>query len=252
MSTTTGQGAKNRKTMLEAIYGRFAESKESKEVRKHLAILGQHRKAMDTLTVYEQFAAKKIPPFDESRIEAQRQKLGRLEKLLLASFLKVSGQSKTLESLAAIAKRSEVPGGFKSCFQVERQLLAFYKAGQKSQPILLAIARYINPNFTDSDMTEWKNRYRITDLKKGKAGRKANHPTHAEQVEALRIKSLDPIMGQRAKKELRDVQLKFIEQRDSDGEAKLKALEKSWPERVAQIKRDFKKHRARKAGRSKP
>lgn len=251
MSTTAGQGAKNRKTTLEAIYGTFAESKE---VRKHLAILGQHRKAVDTLTAYELFAAKKMPGFDESRIEAQKRKLGRLEGLLLASFLKVSRSSATLESLAAIAKMSETPGGFQSCYRVERELLAFHKAGQKSQPMLLAISRTINPNFRDSDMSEWKLRYGIKDLKKGKAGRKAKHPTHAEQVEALRIQSLSTVRftAEQAKKELCRVQKKFIEQRDSEGKAKLEALEKSWPERVAQIEREFKKHCSRQAARSMP
>jgi hypothetical protein len=253
MSTTTGQGAKNRKTTLEAMYGMLAEPKE---VRKHLAILGRHRNAVATLAVYVQFAAKKMPGFDESRIADQKRKLSRLEGLLLASFLKVSRSSTTLESLAAIAKMYETPGGFQSRYRVERELLAFYKAGQKSQPMLLALAKNINPSFTESDMSEWKSRYGITDLKKGKAGRPAKHakPTHAERVEALRIQSLSTVSftAKQAKKELRRVQEQFIEQRDSEGEAKLETLEKSWPARVAQIEREFEKHRASKAGRSKP
>jgi hypothetical protein len=229
--------------MLEAMYGDLASSVE---VRKHLNRKIRLRKANDTLAVYRQFAAKKMPGFTEGRINSQRQKVDRLEALYSASCKKALGQYKTLESLAAIEKEAQAGGGFKARYPVEMQLLAFYKAGQKYQPMLLAMARNIKPSFTESDMSEWKKQYGITDLKKGKAGAPAKHPTLAEQIDKLRIDCFDSVKGKAAKKELPKLLKKALQQKDEEW---LKVQAKiPLAERLAQIERDWKTHCAQRAG----
>jgi hypothetical protein len=185
-----GQGVKPT-TLFEAIHGSAA----SPEVEKHLAILKQYRKAVFVLAVKKQLMAdsmarksrKNWAGCEARHIEAQTQRVLRLKDDVIESWERVSKQPTTLLKLAQIAEQ-------KGARYPEYKIVCeAYDAGERSQPVLFAIARRKNPNLTASDFSEVKKQLGLHDLKKGKPGRESKRPTHAEQVEALRIKWLEGV-----------------------------------------------------------
>jgi len=163
---TKGQGVPNRKRILEARHGKAA----TREVRKHLEILRKYKQAVLNAANVERFVTKKMPGFDESRIEAQKRKLGRLEGLLLASFLKVSQVPETLRNLADIAEVSRDGRGYS--FPEEVTLLEFWDAGRRSYKGLFKVCRLKNSQLTPQHFSKIVRHYeecgRIAGIRRGK------------------------------------------------------------------------------------
>lgn len=222
-----GQGTKQRKTLFEAIHGAAA----SPEVEAHLAILTQYRKAVVVLAVKKQLMAKEWPGFEARHIEAQTQRVHKLKDLAFESWERVAKQPGTLRKLADIAARKRDGNG--AAYPEEKIVLEAYASGERSRAKLLAIARRINPHFSDSDMSELTKRYNLTGIKKGKPGRKSKHPTHTEEVEALMIKWLEGAWTNK----------QFQEKLDGIQEAYLDRLEAQEkipsPEQLAEIERQW-------------
>jgi len=224
-SVMKGRGAPRRKTLLEAKYGSLA----SEAVIAHVVILNQYKRALAGL------AAQKKLGLGKSLLEAQGRKIHKLKDLAFDSWQALGSQPTALHNLAAIEewKRDKKS----PAFPAEVVVLEAYKAGEKSQPKLLAIGRTKNPNLTASDFSEIIKRYGLHDLVKGKLGRKSKKPTASEEVEQLAMLWME---GAIPRKQLEKKKLEILEKIEQ--EWLLDAQTTLEPERLVRIEREWQKH----------